>query len=227
MQGMKNDLKKHKNLKKIKNAAIRTVLFAALNVGLFLWYLSEHETDRHDLTMYGALIIFAVIAIGSLIELISAILTTPYRDIKRFCKRASVPADALVRLEKTWANGFDFGEGRIDREYIILIKNHTARVIALGNAVWVYIDTTEQMKGFLQIKNDYTKTTQMEFNFLEHFADMFICQPSPEAINAMLDYIRKNKPEVVTEYSENAEKLYNDGNMDGLKELARKHKENS
>ncbi|MCL2696794.1 MAG: hypothetical protein FWE74_01780 [Oscillospiraceae bacterium] len=30
-----------------------------------------------------------------------AILTTPYSDIKSFCKRASVPADALVRLERT------------------------------------------------------------------------------------------------------------------------------
>jgi len=228
MQGMKNDLKKNIYKKGIKAPIVAISVFGFLMLAMITLLLVSVSYEE-DFDEYGAIVIIillGLIILGNIKSLISVLKTTPYTYIKKICKKTSDPAGLLARLEKTWAEGYDFGEGRIDKEYIIIIHNHLGRVMMIEDAVWVYYD----INGILQIQNDFTKNSTLIMkggymgSLFEQLFGTYFGNMSNEATKKIFNYIKENKPDVFMGKTEEAERLYSEGDMEGLKALARKQR---
>jgi hypothetical protein len=224
MQGMKNDLKAKKEPKKIKHIVF--LIITAIPIAVFtLWYVLNEEHENNFYT-YAMLVILGIVVIGKLVDKIFS--SSPYKDIKKYCENTADPAATMAQLEKTWNEGFNFGEGRMDKNFIISIRNQTGRIIELEKAVWAYIgqNIVTGKEDTLVTLNYYEKEERQkkpkEIDISVIF-DMFV-NLKPESIDAIFNYIKENRPDIVIGYSEEAERLYNDGDMEGLKELARKQR---
>lgn len=205
---MFKDLTQKGNQTAIKRS-ICGLIGAAGFIVIFFFNVFGLETDVIEHWKWIVIAVCALVAIASVVNWIRAANTSLMKNIDKFCAKTADPAATMARLEKIWNEGYNFGIGRMDSEYIILVLGLRTKIIPLENAVWVYKKTTRQQ---------YTTHTHLFVCYLDDKYQSVALNPG--AVDAITSYIYKTCPDMAVGYDVKLEKCYNSKDMQGLKEYA-------
>ena len=150
------------------------------------------------------------------------------KDIDEYCKKTNNPAETFTELEKTWKDGTKVelkipviqtpltkgGEITqllpicINNDYLIMLAGIKVKVIPLKNAVWVYSDKQNKLEIFYAQGDKYEQkkyTLKTSYN-----------------TSVMVDIINHYCPDIFAGQNNTAKNLWNNKDIAGLRELARK-----
>ena len=178
-------------------------------VAIYIFYVSGFEPEAAERWKWIMIIMCTLSVIGPALNLRRATSVSLMENIKRFCDESVNPDATMARIEKTWGEGVDFQSGRIDNEYIICLFGMRSKVIPLENAVCAYKYISRSNGAMLVHLRVYFSNSKMES-----------CLLNEGAVDTILSYIKKNCPDIATGYTKEMEKLYDNKDMSGLKELA-------
>lgn len=220
MQGMFNELKAKGTSLAVKRSIYG---FTGALLLLILFELNVFGLGDDAIIRYRpyVLIMVALATAASISSWVRASRNNLMRGIEKFCKGSDI---MLSRMEKAWNDGYDFGEGRMDAEFIISLKGFRSKVIPLEGVVWVSkrLHNVAQGGGSLEVvlvdfEYKYSKSLQINFDMKENAADN------------ILRYLMENRPDIAVDREAvrnlskptEAARLYANKDWDGLLEYAR------
>ncbi|MCL2045251.1 MAG: hypothetical protein FWG88_02555 [Oscillospiraceae bacterium] len=150
------------------------------------------------------------------------------KDIDKYCRKTKNPVETFAELEKTWKDGTKVelkipviqtpltkgGEVTqllpicIDNEYLIMLAGIKVRIIPLKNAVWVYSDKQNKLEIFYAQGDKYE---QKKFTLKTSYNTSIV-----------VDIINHYCPDIFAGQNNTAKNLWNNKDIAGLRELARK-----
>ena len=206
---MFEDLKQKGN----KTASIRSICGLIGSVGLFViiffnvFGLEEASIERWKWIVTA---VCALAAVAFIVNWQRAASASGMKGIENFCKKTTNPTATMAQLEKTYSEGYDFGSGRMDKEYIIVTFGLSSKVIPLKNAVWAYKKVTQGNGGI--------------------FTNLFVCydkrkyqsaQLNAGYVDAIIKYILENCPDIAVGYEKKLDNFYAKEDVLGFREYAR------
>jgi hypothetical protein len=192
----KQDLieKGNKTAKKMYKLAL--VCLALLVFLAFILLTGEDEVSNS--TLYVGAGIFAWLIIATIINYRKAASGNIFKKVEKFCADTPNPAATLTCLEQTWRDGFDIGIGKIDPAYIIAIFDFKLDIIQLENVAEAskYAGMTT-FQGASPVVRGNIKTYSVEFRLKDGGRKSLNLGLNQNAVNAIIDYIKQNCPEIV------------------------------
>lgn len=136
------------------------------------------------------------------------------KSLRKICKEADNPAAMMVRLEKTWRDGFDFnmGKSKIDGEFIIHRTMLRTTVVPLKNAVWAFKNSEEPTEKSVIV------SIALDSRLKSY--DVRSLSLAPAAADMMLGYIWENCPDIAIGFDEQLNEFYFDENYEELRKHA-------
>ena len=219
MNGIFDDLKSKGTRLAVKRS-IYGLIGAFLLFVLFYLNVFGLENDGIDRFRPYILIMVALIAVASIANWIRASRNNLMHGIEKFCNGSDV---MMARMERTWNDGFDFGQGRMDSEFIISLKGFRSKVIPLEGIVFAQKRYHNIGSGgasneivLIDFYSKYSKNPHIDFEYKEQYADN------------LLGYIMANCRDIAVDFeairnlsnTTQAAKLYAGKDWDSLREYA-------
>ena len=209
MQGMFQDLESLRDKPSartiIYSLIVAVVIFIITYLNLFGFGPEDHANH-----LRFALALSAVIVVFSIVKWLRSKNRCFTRGVKNYCSRTAYPEETKARLEKTWSEGFDFGSGWMDKEYIIWLEWNGSKVIPLSKAVWAAKGTKKGPKGqAFYFMNVYFDDGAIE-SHIHH----------QEVIDGILGYIFKNCPQIAVGGKIEIKELFMNRDYSALEEYA-------
>ncbi|MCL2036483.1 MAG: hypothetical protein FWG83_03750 [Oscillospiraceae bacterium] len=207
---MFNDLQQ-KGVKEAKKRSICGLISASLFIALF--YLNVFGLEENVLKQFQpfALIGCTLIAVASAINWYRASNGSLQKCVEKYAKNNSRNYnDMLADLERVWSEGCDFGAGRMNTEYIIIVQGFGCKIIPLKDAAWAYkAESHGRGEGIaltILYKGGEVKISPFGIK--------------GAAVDAVLSYIKVNIRDIALGNNKEANKLFFAKDWQGLAEYA-------
>ena len=171
---------------------------------------------------------------GLVIFLIRTIKPNAKKSVELFCSKTDNPQETFKRLEHTWEHGTVFVQNqangipteqlpfRIDKEYLIGIMGFwlNVKIIPFRNAVWVHAGKSDKETGIsdqLYIYSVKDGVYSRRKYKIKPIANVHLTE-------GILDYIVDNCPNIAVGKYKEAKNLWNNKDIDGLRDFAKSNR---
>ncbi|MCL2086269.1 MAG: hypothetical protein FWH05_01585 [Oscillospiraceae bacterium] len=208
---------------------LNIAVFAALALVVVQYMMGLEFIVFHVILAYLLFLPFITIC-GLVICIMRTIKPNAEKGIKLFCNKTDSPQETFRRLEQTWEHGTAFVQNqangtlteqlpiRIDRDYLIGIMGFwlNVKIIPFENAVWVHAGKPDKETGIADRLYIYSVKDSIYSRKKYKIKPM----ANVDLTEGILDYIVDNCPNIAVGKYKEAENLWNNKNIDGLREFA-------